>query len=60
MTSTKAEDVSHVWEDLDDKQKQTLADWETFFSKRYNVMGWTSAGAKEEETSAKKEEASIL
>ncbi|KAI1778317.1 cytochrome b5 [Hypoxylon cercidicola] len=38
-TSTKAEDVKPDWEDLDDKEKQTLDDWNTFFSKRYNVVG---------------------
>jgi hypothetical protein len=38
-TSTKAEDVSPEWRDLDDKEKQTLEDWITFFSKRYNVVG---------------------
>lgn len=27
------------WEDLDDKEKSTLNDWITFFSKRYNVVG---------------------
>ncbi|XXH03551.1 hypothetical protein Hte_009956 [Hypoxylon texense] len=38
-TSTKAEDVKPEWEDLDDEKKQTLEDWNTFFSKRYNVVG---------------------
>ena len=38
-TSTKAEDVSPEWRDLDDKEKETLQDWITFFSKRYNVVG---------------------
>lgn len=38
-TSTKAEDVSSEWKDLDDKEKGTLNDWVTFFSKRYNVVG---------------------
>ncbi|KAI0896760.1 cytochrome b5 [Annulohypoxylon nitens] len=38
-TSTKAEDVSPEWQDLPDKEKQTLDDWITFFSKRYNVVG---------------------
>ncbi|KKA28743.1 hypothetical protein TD95_003279 [Thielaviopsis punctulata] len=37
--STKPEDVSPEWEDLTDKEKSTLADWVTFFSKRYNVVG---------------------
>jgi hypothetical protein len=38
-TSTKAEDVRPEWADLDEKEKSTLNDWETFFSKRYNVVG---------------------
>ena len=38
-TSTKAEDVSADYSDLDDKEKGTLEDWLTFFSKRYNVVG---------------------
>jgi hypothetical protein len=38
-TSTKAEDVSPEWQDLDEKEKSTLDDWVTFFSKRYNVIG---------------------
>jgi hypothetical protein len=38
-TSTKLEDVSPEWKDLDDKEKSTLNDWNTFFSKRYNVVG---------------------
>ncbi|KAI1402057.1 cytochrome b5 [Hypoxylon fuscum] len=38
-TSTKPEDVKPDWQDLDDKEKQTLDDWITFFSKRYNVVG---------------------
>ncbi|KAL5594443.1 hypothetical protein BROUX41_001376 [Berkeleyomyces rouxiae] len=37
--STKGEDVSSGWEDLTDKEKSTLNDWVTFFSKRYNVVG---------------------
>ncbi|KAI5858177.1 cytochrome b5 [Durotheca rogersii] len=38
-TSTKADDVRPEWEDLGEKEKQTLSDWDTFFSKRYNVIG---------------------
>jgi hypothetical protein len=38
-TSTKPEDVSSEWQDLPDKEKGTLNDWVTFFSKRYNVVG---------------------
>ncbi|KAH6720472.1 cytochrome b5-like Heme/Steroid binding domain-containing protein [Leptodontidium sp. 2 PMI_412] len=39
LTSTKAEDVSPDWSTLSDKEKGTLEDWLTFFSKRYNVVG---------------------
>ena len=38
-TSTKEEDVSPNWQDLDDKEKNVLNDWVTFFSKRYNIVG---------------------
>ncbi|PHH71798.1 hypothetical protein CDD80_4989 [Ophiocordyceps camponoti-rufipedis] len=38
-SSTKPEDVSPEWKDLDDKEKGVLDDWITFFSKRYNVVG---------------------
>ncbi|KAI1662651.1 cytochrome b5 [Daldinia decipiens] len=38
-TSTKPEDVRPEWQDLDEKEKQTLSDWNTFFSNRYNVIG---------------------
>ncbi|KAH7326132.1 progesterone-binding protein [Stachybotrys elegans] len=38
-TSTKAEDVSPDWSTLEPKEVQTLNDWVTFFSKRYNVVG---------------------
>ena len=38
-TSTNPEDVKPEWYDLDEKEKQTLADWYTFFSKRYNIVG---------------------
>ncbi|KAJ4306184.1 hypothetical protein N0V88_000980 [Collariella sp. IMI 366227] len=38
-TSTKPEDVSADWQDLPEKEKGTLNDWITFFSKRYNVVG---------------------
>lgn len=37
--STKPADVRPDWSDLEDKEKQTLHDWFTFFSKRYNVVG---------------------
>lgn len=38
-TSTKPEDVSPDWSDLDEKEQAVLADWQTFFSKRYNIVG---------------------
>ncbi|ESZ90574.1 progesterone binding protein [Sclerotinia borealis F-4128] len=38
-TSTSAADVSSNWFDLDDKEKGVLNDWNTFFSKRYNIVG---------------------
>ncbi|KAK0635617.1 cytochrome b5-like heme/steroid binding domain-containing protein [Bombardia bombarda] len=38
-TSTKPEDAKPEWKHLDDKEKSTLNDWVTFFSKRYNVVG---------------------
>ncbi|RYP93013.1 hypothetical protein DL770_000887 [Monosporascus sp. CRB-9-2] len=38
-TSTNPDDVKPEWQDLDDKEKSTLNDWVTFFSKRYNVVG---------------------
>ncbi|KAF7542943.1 hypothetical protein G7Z17_g11147 [Cylindrodendrum hubeiense] len=39
-TSTKPEDARPEWEDLSDKEKAVLNDWDTFFSKRYNVVGF--------------------
>ncbi|KAI9804250.1 MAG: hypothetical protein M1833_007057 [Piccolia ochrophora] len=38
-TSLKSEDVRGEWQDLDEKEKGVLADWETFFGKRYNIVG---------------------
>lgn len=38
-TSTKAEDVSPDWQDLPETEINTLNDWFTFFSKRYNIVG---------------------
>lgn len=38
-TSTKADDVSPEWQDLNDTEKSTLNDWVTYFAKRYNVVG---------------------
>lgn len=39
LMSTKPADVRPDWFDLADKEKDTLNDWFTFFSKRYNVVG---------------------
>ncbi|RFU77666.1 progesterone binding [Trichoderma arundinaceum] len=44
-TSTKPEDVRSDWQDLSDKEKETLEDWVTFFSKRYNVVGVVEGAA---------------
>lgn len=38
-TSLKPEDISPVWHDLPESEKNTLNDWYTFFSKRYNIIG---------------------
>ncbi|KAK2069517.1 hypothetical protein P8C59_004092 [Phyllachora maydis] len=38
-SSTKAEDVSADWEDLDENEQKTLDEWIMFFAKRYNVVG---------------------
>ena len=45
MTSTKEEDVRPDWEDLPEKDKQTLDDWFTFFQFRYNIKGKVQGGA---------------
>ena len=42
LSSLKPEDVRADWEDLPEKEKGVLNDWETFFSKRYNVVGRVS------------------
>lgn len=39
QSSLKLEDCIAEWENLDDKEKGVLADWFTFFSKRYNIVG---------------------
>ncbi|KAI1112136.1 cytochrome b5-like heme/steroid binding domain-containing protein [Nemania sp. NC0429] len=39
-TSTKPEDVQPEWRDLDEKEQRVLNDWITFFSKRYNIVGF--------------------
>lgn len=38
-SSTDPEDVKPEWRDLGDKENETLNEWITFFSKRYNVVG---------------------
>jgi membrane-associated progesterone receptor component len=38
-SSLKPEDCVPDWYDLDDKEKTTLDEWFTFFSKRYNIVG---------------------
>ncbi|KAM0493075.1 hypothetical protein ACHAPB_008601 [Verticillium nonalfalfae] len=47
-TSTKIEDVRPEWHDLDDKEKSTLDDWNTYFSKRYNVVGYVVGATNKE------------
>lgn len=39
LSSLKPEDCVPEWYDLEDKEKQVLHDWFTFFSKRYNIVG---------------------
>lgn len=39
QSSLKKEDVRGEWEDLGEKEKTVLEEWETFFRKRYNVLG---------------------
>ncbi|KAK3373372.1 cytochrome b5-like heme/steroid binding domain-containing protein [Lasiosphaeria ovina] len=48
-TSTKPEDVKPEWQHLDDKEKSTLNDWVTFFSKRYNIVGTVEGATNREE-----------
>ncbi|KAH8596277.1 cytochrome b5-like heme/steroid binding domain-containing protein [Bisporella sp. PMI_857] len=38
-TSTKADDVKADWSSLSESEKKVLDDWETFFTKRYNIIG---------------------
>jgi len=49
-TSTNAEHVKPEWADLDDKEKSTLNDWNTFFAKRYNVVGKVAGATNLDET----------
>ena len=61
MTSTKAEDVRPDWEDLPEKEQQTLNDWMTFFSKRYNIVGVvTKTDQAEPKTLVEPETKSVL
>ncbi|KAF2645866.1 cytochrome b5 [Massarina eburnea CBS 473.64] len=39
LSSLKPEDCVSDFSDLSDKERQTLDDWHTFFSKRYNIVG---------------------
>jgi hypothetical protein len=39
QSSLKAEEARPDWYDLSDEHKKVLADWYTFFSKRYNIKG---------------------
>ena len=39
MSSTKVEDCVSDYSGLSEKEVQTLNDWYTFFSKRYNIFG---------------------
>lgn len=39
LSSLKPEDCISDFSTLSDKEKQTLNDWHTFFSKRYNIVG---------------------
>ncbi|KAI9376505.1 cytochrome b5-like heme/steroid binding domain-containing protein [Aspergillus egyptiacus] len=38
-SSLKPEMCKPEWYDLEEKDKKTLDDWFTFFSKRYNIVG---------------------
>lgn len=52
LMSTKPADVKPEWSDLADKEKQTLNDWFTFFSKRYNVVGTVEGATNKDPTTA--------
>ncbi|KAL7778635.1 hypothetical protein CFE70_008136 [Pyrenophora teres f. teres 0-1] len=39
LSSLKPEDCISDYSELNDKEKQVLNDWHTFFSKRYNIVG---------------------
>lgn len=38
-SSLKPENCVPEWYDLEEKEKTTLNEWFTFFSKRYNIVG---------------------
>jgi hypothetical protein len=39
QSSLKPEECRPEWEDLSEEHQKVLADWYTFFSKRYNIIG---------------------
>ncbi|KAF1950131.1 progesterone binding protein-like protein [Byssothecium circinans] len=45
MSSLKPEDCVSDYSGLSDKERQTLDDWYTFFSKRYNIVGRLQTGS---------------
>ncbi|KAL9092312.1 MAG: hypothetical protein Q9165_004486 [Trypethelium subeluteriae] len=45
QSSLKLEDVRPEWQDLPDKEKTVLEEWDTFFSKRYNIIGEVQGSA---------------
>ncbi|KAI9677015.1 MAG: hypothetical protein M1817_006854 [Caeruleum heppii] len=45
-SSLLPEDVRAEWEDLEEKEKGVLGDWETFFGKRYNIVGRVVGGER--------------
>ncbi|KAL9071234.1 MAG: hypothetical protein Q9157_005538 [Trypethelium eluteriae] len=45
QSSLKPEDVRPEWLDLPDKEKTVLEEWDTFFSKRYNIIGEVQGSA---------------
>lgn len=45
QSSLDPEECRPDWHDLSDEHKKVLADWYTFFSKRYNVKGKVKGAA---------------
>lgn len=39
LSSLKPEDAVADWSTLEEKERKTLDDWHTFFTKRYNIVG---------------------